>query len=152
MAVRFTLNGAPQSVDAPTEMPLLWALRDHVGLTGTKFGCGIGQCWSCAVHVDGEAVASCLVTVGSVEGRAVTTIEGAEQAGFADLQDVWVATQVPQCGWCQPGQILKAAALLATDPDPDDAAIDAAMKPVLCRCGTYQRIRAAVKAAAEARR
>ena len=151
MPVTFTLNGATQEVEAPPDMPLLWALRDHVGLTGTKFGCGIGQCWSCTVHVDGAAVASCLVTLGAVAGKAVTTIEGAADAGFADLQDAWVRAGVPQCGWCQPGQILKAAALLATTAKPDDAAIDEAMKPVLCRCGTYARIRTAIRAAAEGR-
>jgi len=151
MAVSFTLNGLEQRVEGPDELPLLWALRDHLGLTGTKFGCGIGQCWACTVHVDGVAMASCQVPLKAVAGKAVTTIEGATDAGFGDVQDAWVREGVPQCGWCQPGQILKAAALLSRDPNPDDAAIDAAMKPVLCRCGTYARIRQAVKAAAGGR-
>lgn len=151
MSVTFTLNGASQSLDAPDELPLLWALRDHLNLTGTKFGCGIGQCWACTVHVDGVPMAACQVPLSAVAGKAVTTIEGATDAGFGHIQDAWVTEGVPQCGWCQPGQILKAAALLSRVPDPDDAAIDVAMKPVLCRCGTYARIRAAIKSAAEAR-
>ncbi len=151
MPVSITVNGVAHEVDAPEELPLLWALRDHLGLTGTKYGCGIGQCWSCTVLIDGAPMASCSTSLGSASGKAITTIEGAEAAGMGDLQDAWVAHGVPQCGYCQPGQILKAGALLAAERNPDDAAIDAAMKPVLCRCGTYARIRAAVKSAAGGR-
>ena len=151
MAVSFTLNGETQTVDAPEELPLLWAIRDHLGLTGTKYGCGIGQCWACTVHLDGQPVASCQVTLASAAGKSVTTIEGAEAAGFGAVQEAWVRAGVPQCGWCQSGQILKAAALLRDEPAPDDAAIDQAMKPVLCRCGTYARIKAAIHDVAEGR-
>lgn len=152
MSTTFTVNGTEQEVDAPDDLPLLWALRDHLGLTGTKYGCGIGQCWSCTILLDGAPVTSCSTPLSAVAGKAITTIEGAADAGMADIQRAWVENGVPQCGYCQPGQILKAGALLAEQSSPDDAAIDAAMKPVICRCGTYARIRTAVKAAAEGRR
>lgn len=152
MPTTFTLNGAEQTVDAPDAMPLLWLLRDRLGLTGTKYGCGVGQCASCTVLLDDAPVNACTTPLSAVSGKAVVTIEGAADAGLTDVQDAWVVAGVPQCGWCQPGQILRAGALLRDDPDPDDAAIDAAMRGVLCRCGTYNRIRAAVKATAEGRR
>ncbi len=145
-----TVNGAPRPLDATPETPLLWALRDDLGLTGTKFGCGEGLCGACTVHLDGEAVRSCQVTVGEVGARAVTTIEGLSAGGGHPVQRAWVEDEVPQCGYCQPGQIMAAAALLATAPRPTDAQIDAAMSGILCRCGTYNRIRRAIHRAAEA--
>src|SRR3984957_17233778 len=140
------INGAARTVTAPDDMPLLWVLRDIIGLTGTKFGCGIAQCGACTVHVDGKPVRSCLLRVGAVGDREVTTIEGvgATPAG-AKVQQAWVELEVPQCGYCQSGQIMSAAALLATTPQPDDFDIDAAMAGNICRCGTYLRIRAAIK-------
>jgi isoquinoline 1-oxidoreductase subunit alpha len=143
------INGASHEVDVPDEMPLLWVLRDVVGLTGTKFGCGIAQCGACTVHVDGRAVRSCVTRVGAIAERNITTIEaiGATPHGSA-LQRAWLALQVPQCGYCQSGQIMSAAALLATVENPSDAQIDAAMGGNICRCCTYVRIRAAIKRAA----
>jgi len=143
------INGQSTSVEAPDDMPLLWVLRDLVGLTGTKFGCGIAQCGACTVHIDGKPVRSCLLPVGSVDGRAITTIEGigATPAG-AKAQKAWLDLEVVQCGYCQSGQIMSAAALLATTPHPDDSDIDAAMAGNICRCGTYVRIRDAIKRAA----
>ncbi len=141
----FTLNGKPTTVDVPEGMPLLWVLRDVVGLTGTKYGCGIGECGSCMVHLDGAAAFSCALPMASVAGRRVTTIEGlAEGATLHPIQQAWLAVDAPQCGYCQSGQIMAAAALLATNRRPTDAEIDAAMSGNLCRCGTYNRIRAAI--------
>jgi isoquinoline 1-oxidoreductase alpha subunit len=145
--MRLTVNGRQTDVDADPDMPLLWALRDVVGLTGTKFGCGIGQCGACTVHVDGKPVRSCVLPVGSVSG-SITTIEaiGETEAGKR-VQAAWLALEVVQCGYCQSGQIMAAAALIARTPSPTDAAIDAAMSGNICRCCTYPRIRAAIKAA-----
>jgi isoquinoline 1-oxidoreductase alpha subunit len=147
--LNLTVNGAAHDVDVPPDMPLLWVLRDVLGLTGTKFGCGIAQCGACTVHVDGAALRSCQLPVGSLRGRAVTTIEaiGATPVG-AKVQRAWLDKEVVQCGYCQPGQIMSAAALLASTPAPDDADIDAAMSGNICRCGTYVRIREAIKKAA----
>ena len=145
------VNGAAHQVDAPPDMPLLWVLRDLIGLTGTKFGCGIAQCGACTVHVDGVPLRSCQLAVGTLGNRAVTTIEaiGATPAG-AKVQRAWLDSEVIQCGYCQSGQIMSAAALLASTPAPDDADIDAAMAGNICRCGTYVRIREAIKKAATA--
>ncbi|HVP41803.1 MAG TPA: (2Fe-2S)-binding protein [Terriglobales bacterium] len=145
MAFKLSINGKPYSVEVAPDTPLLWVLRDHLGLTGTKYGCGIGVCGSCTVHLDGEATRSCQTAISQVGARKVTTIEG-----LADgkVQHAWIAEQVPQCGYCQSGQIMTAAALLAKSPRPTDAQIDDAMSPILCRCGTYQRIRAAIHRAA----
>jgi isoquinoline 1-oxidoreductase subunit alpha len=147
--IALRINGETKSFDAPGEMPLLWVLRDVIGLTGTKFGCGIAQCGACTVHVDGKAVRSCLLPVGSIGNRAITTIEGvgATPAG-AKVQKAWLDAEVVQCGYCQSGQIMSATALLATTPKPDDSDIDAAMAGNICRCGTYVRIRDAIKRAA----
>ena len=147
--VQLTINGQAHDVDVPPDMPLLWVLRDVIGLTGTKFGCGIAQCGACTVHVDGVALRSCMLPVGSLGGRAVTTIEavGATPAG-AKVQKAWLDLEVIQCGYCQSGQIMSAAALLAATPKPDDSDIDAAMAGNICRCGTYVRIREAIKKAA----
>ena len=142
----FRLNGRNVTVGGPDDAPLLWAIRDDAGLTGTKFGCGIGQCGACTVHVNGEAVRSCLTPVSSVAGKAVTTIEGL--GGEHVLQKAWIETQAPQCGDCQSGQIMQAAALLKTKPQPTDADIDAAMAGNLCRCMAYVRIKKAIKLAA----
>jgi len=149
MAISFTLNGRPQSVDVPAEMPLLWVVRDVIGLTGTKYGCGMAQCGACTVHLEGDAVRSCSTPMSAVAGKAVTTIEGLSADGSHPLQQAWVAEQVPQCGYCQSGQIMNAAALLATTPVPTDEQIDAAMAGNICRCGTYQRIRTAIHRAAK---
>jgi aerobic-type carbon monoxide dehydrogenase small subunit (CoxS/CutS family) len=149
---RFTLNG--KSIDltpSDPQMPLLWAIRDLAGLTGTKFGCGIAQCGACTVHLDGVAVRSCSIAVTAVEGKAVTTIEGLSADGMHPVQRAWQDLDVAQCGYCQSGQIMSAAALLATTPAPTDAQIDTAMQGNVCRCGTYQRIRAAIHQAAELR-
>jgi isoquinoline 1-oxidoreductase alpha subunit len=145
------INGKDVTIDVAPDTPLLWVLREQVGLTGTKFGCGIGQCGSCTVHVDGEALRSCQLPVGGLEGREVTTIEGLSEDGTHPVQEAWVAEQVPQCGYCQSGQIMTAVALLKRKPNPTDADIDTAMTN-LCRCGTYQRIRRAIhRAAGEAK-
>jgi isoquinoline 1-oxidoreductase alpha subunit len=149
MPTTITVNGLKKVVDADPEMPLLWALRDVMGMTGTKFGCGIAQCGACTVHLDGEPVRSCQTMIGSIGTARVTTIEGlAESPIGRKLQDAWVTLDVPQCGYCQTGQLMSAAALLRDTPKPDDAAIDAAMNGNLCRCATYTRIRAAIKLAA----
>jgi isoquinoline 1-oxidoreductase alpha subunit len=147
--VQLTINGQAHDVDVPPDMPLLWVLRDVMGLTGTKFGCGIAQCGACTVHVDGAALRSCMLPVGSLGGRSVTTIEavGATPAG-AKVQKAWLDLEVIQCGYCQSGQVMSAAALLAATPKPDDSDIDAAMAGNICRCGTYVRIREAIKKAA----
>jgi isoquinoline 1-oxidoreductase alpha subunit len=143
------INGEDKTFDAPDDTPLLWVLRDVLGMTGTKFGCGIAQCGACTVHVDGDAVRSCLLPVGAVGNRAITTIEGigATPVG-AKVQKAWLDLEVIQCGYCQSGQIMSAAALLAATPRPDDSDIDAAMAGNICRCGTYVRIREAIKRAA----
>jgi isoquinoline 1-oxidoreductase alpha subunit len=148
MAISLTINGEAHEVDVPPEMPLLWVIRDVVGLTGTKYGCGIAQCGACTVHVDGVAMRSCTLPAGQVRG-AVVTIEGLGAAGDHPVQRAWAAHNVPQCGYCQSGQIMQAAAFLSEHPDPSDANIDAALDGNICRCGTYTRIRAAIKAAAE---
>jgi isoquinoline 1-oxidoreductase subunit alpha len=145
------INGQTHEVDVPGDMPLLWVLRDVVGLTGTKFGCGIAQCGACTVHIDGKAVRSCFLPVGEIGNRAITTIEAVgETPTGAKVQKAWLDLEVVQCGYCQSGQIMSAAALLATTPHPDDSDIDAAMAGNICRCGTYVRIRAAIKKAAGA--
>ena len=143
------INGEDRNFEAPDDMPLLWVLRDVLGMTGTKFGCGIAQCGACTVHVDGNPVRSCLLPVGAVGNRAVTTIEGvgATEAG-AKVQRAWLDLEVIQCGYCQSGQIMSASALLAGNPHPNDSDIDAAMSGNICRCGTYVRIREAIKRAA----
>ncbi len=147
---RYTLkvNGRDLTVDVAPDTPLLWVLRDPLGLTGTKFGCGIGLCRACTVHVAGEAVPSCQVPLSAVRDRAVTTIEGLSEDRSHPLQQAWIAEEVPQCRYCQSGQIMMAVALLARNPRPTDEEIDAAMSAVLCRCGTYNRIRRAVRRAA----
>ena len=152
MAFTININEKPYSVDADGDTPLLWVLRDVLGMTGTKFGCGIAQCGACTVHVNGKAVRSCMLPVDAVHDRAVTTIEGvgATPAG-AKVQKAWLDLEVVQCGYCQSGQIMPAAALLATTSNPDDSDIDAAMAGNICRCGTYVRIRAAIKQAASGR-
>ena len=145
-----TVNDQRVSVDAPDDMPVLWVLRDLLGLTGTKFGCGIAQCGACTIHVDGEPRRSCVLPVGAVRGARLTTIEGLARGGVDHpVQTAWTRLNVPQCGYCQAGQLMTAAALLAEVPHPSDAEIDAAMAGHLCRCGTYVRIRAAVHAAAK---
>jgi len=147
MAISFTVNGKQQSVDVSQDTPLLWVLRDTLGLTGTKFGCGKALCGACTVHLNGMAVRSCQTSIGSVGGQKITTIEGL--GGKHAVQKAWIAVDVPQCGYCQPGQIMSAAALLASNKNPSDADIDAAMSGNICRCGTYPRIRDAIKAAAK---
>jgi len=142
------VNGTRHPVTAPADTPLLWALRDELGLTGTKYGCGAGLCGACTVHLDGDAVRSCQISVGQAAGKPITTIEGLSPDGTHPLQRAWVEQDVPQCGYCQAGQIMAAAALLARSPRPTDRQIDAAMSGNLCRCGTYQRIRAAIHSAA----
>jgi isoquinoline 1-oxidoreductase alpha subunit len=148
--IAFTLNGRPVSVDVDGATPLLWVIRDDLGLTGTKFGCGIGMCGACTVHVGGRATRSCITSVAAVAGAEVTTIEGLDPAGAHPVQQAWQALQVPQCGYCQSGQIMQAAALLKDFPNPSDRDIDAVMAGNLCRCMTYVRIRAAIKRAAGA--
>lgn len=149
--ITLQINGQSHTVDAPGDMPLLWVLRDLIGLTGAKYGCGIARCGACTVHLDGRPARSCMVSVGSVGRQAVTTIEAIGQTPVgAKLQEAWVDTKVAQCGYCQAGQIMAAAALLNQTPDPSDAQIDAAMAGILCRCGTYVRVREAVKSAAKA--
>lgn len=145
---KFTVNGRAVESSAAPETPLLWVLREELELTGTKFGCGIGECGSCTVHLDGTAVRSCQLPVSTVEGKRILTIEGLSADGRHPLQLAWIEEQVPQCGYCQSGQIMAAAALLATSPAPTDADIDTAMSGNICRCGTYQRIRKAVHRAA----
>ena len=151
MAHELNINGKPLTIDVSEGMPLLWALRDVVGLTGTKFGCGMGLCGACTVHVDGKPVRSCVVPVSVAAGKRITTIEGvgADKVGKT-VQNAWRDLNVPQCGYCQPGQIMSATALLQATPRPTDADIDSAMSGNICRCGTYPRIRAAIKRAADA--
>jgi len=147
--VTLQINGKAHTADVPPDMPLLWVLRDVLGLTGTKFGCGIAQCGACTIHLDGQAVRSCVLPVGSIGNKAITTIEaiGATAVG-EKVQQAWLETEVVQCGYCQSGQIMAATALLTNTPNPTDADIDAAMAGNICRCGTYVRIRAAIKQAA----
>ena len=146
------VNGTPRSVDATPDTPLLWVLRDNLGLTGTKFGCGMAQCGACTVHLNGAPVRACMTPVSAAAGQKITTIEGAQGKAVKALQDAWVKLDVPQCGYCQSGQIMSAAALLAGNPQPTDADIDTALDGNLCRCATYQRIRAAVHQAARTMR
>ena len=147
--ITLSVNGTPRPVDLAPDTPLLWALRDGLALTGTKFGCGIGACGSCTVLLDGAPVRSCQVTIAEVAGRKVTTIEGLSPDGNHPVQRAWIADEVPQCGYCQSGQIVAAAALLSRKPHPTDADIDTAMDGILCRCGTYERIRRAIHRAAK---
>jgi isoquinoline 1-oxidoreductase subunit alpha len=149
MAISISVNGKAQQVDAPAEMPLLWLLRDTMGMTGTKFGCGVGLCGACTVHVDGAAAKACVVTVGELAGKKVTTIEGLSADGNHPVQKAWRAHNVPQCGYCQAGQIMQGAALISEKKNPTDAEILEAMSGNICRCGCYQRIFAAVKSAAK---
>ena len=152
MVTTLTVNGEQKAFDAPLDMPLLWVLRDILGLTGTKFGCGIAQCGACTVHVDGKPVRSCVLPLSAVRDRSITTVEGVgATAAGAKVQKAWLDLEVVQCGYCQSGQIMSAAALLTSTPSPDDSDIDAAMSGNICRCGTYVRIRAAIKQAASGR-
>jgi isoquinoline 1-oxidoreductase subunit alpha len=144
----FTVNDRRHDVDVSADMPLLWVLRDRLGLTGTKFGCGLGQCGACTVHIDGAATRACLTTAQAAAGKKITTIEGLSANSSHPLQAAWVAEQVPQCGYCQSGQIMQAAALLQAKKKPSDAEIESAMSGNICRCGTYTRIKAAIKQAA----
>ena len=148
--ITFRLNGTEQNLDVDSSMPLLWAIRENLGLTGTKFGCGQAQCGACTVHLNGTAIRSCVTPVAAVQGSEVTNIEGlaSPEGELHPVQQAWIDEQAPQCGYCQSGQIMSAAALLATNPNPDDAAIDAAMSGNICRCGMYQRIRKSIKRAA----
>jgi len=147
--IRLNINGTKQQVDVSPDTPLLWVLREQLGLTGTKFGCGISQCGACTVHVDGVPTRSCVLPVSAVAGRDVTTIEGVgTQDKLHPLQEAWIAGQVPQCGYCQSGQIMSAVALLESNPNPTDSDIDKAMSGNICRCGMYGRIRAAIKTVA----
>jgi isoquinoline 1-oxidoreductase subunit alpha len=143
------INGTPRNIDVDPQMPLLWAIRDIVGLTGTKFGCGIGACGACTVHMDGQAIRSCITPVSVADGHDIVTIEGLSADGHHPVQNAWRANNVPQCGYCQPGQIMQATALLQQNPKPTDQQITDAMSGNICRCGTYVRIRAAIKSAAE---
>ena len=149
MTIAFTLNGTSKTVDVPPEMPLLWVLRDVLDMKGTKFGCGRNFCGACTVHVDGVAQRSCRMPLSRVEGKAITTIEGLSPDGSHAVQRAWLEIDVPQCGYCQAGQIMAASALLATHPNPNDDDIDTAMSENLCRCATYLRIRTAIHRAAE---
>jgi isoquinoline 1-oxidoreductase alpha subunit len=146
--IKLRVNGQEHTTDADPSLPLLWYLRDELNLTGTKFGCGIAQCGACTVHVDGQAVRSCTTLLGDVSGRSITTIEGLDPAGEHPVQKAWRAVNVPQCGFCQAGQIMQAAALLAANPKPSDQEIDDGMAGNICRCGCYQRIHTAVRLAA----
>jgi isoquinoline 1-oxidoreductase subunit alpha len=150
MPIQLKINNVSSTVDVPPDMPLLWVLRDVLDLKGAKFGCGMGLCGACTVHIDGQAVRSCLTAVGSAAGHAITTIEGLSTDGLHPVQVAWEAIDVPQCGYCQAGQIMSAAALLKQTPHPTDADIDSAMSGNLCRCGTYARIRQAIHHAAGA--
>ena len=147
--IKLNINNKSYEVDASPDMPLLWAIRDMVGLTGTKFGCGMAQCGACTVHVDGAPVRSCSFPVAAAAGKKITTIEGLSEKVGEAVQKAWIELQVPQCGYCQSGQIMSATALLKSKPHPTDADIDTAMQGNLCRCGTYQRVRSAIHRAAE---
>jgi isoquinoline 1-oxidoreductase subunit alpha len=148
--IRFVVNGKSQTVTSPPDTPLLWVIREDLGLTGTKFGCGMALCGACTVHVDGQPMRSCSTPLSFADGKTVTTIEGVAERGLHAVQQAWIAEDVPQCGYCQSGQIMSAVALLAQKPAPTDAEVDAAMAGNICRCGTYQRIRAAIHRAAAA--
>jgi aerobic-type carbon monoxide dehydrogenase small subunit (CoxS/CutS family) len=143
------INGKSHQVDVDSDTPILWVLRDHLKLLGTKYGCGIGQCGTCTIHIDGQAMRSCTIPVSAVTGKSITTIEGLSKNGDHPVQKAWIEHDVPQCGYCQAGQIMTAASLLKRNPNPSDADIDAAMNGNLCRCGTYIRIKAAIKTAAK---
>ena len=145
--IQFSVNGEIIRSESPSETPLLWVIRDEIKLKGTKFGCGISQCGACTIHLDGSAVRSCVTPLGAAKGRSITTIEGLDSIAGKALQSAWVEEQVPQCGYCQSGQIMSATALLEKNPSPTDDEIDAAMSGNLCRCGTYPRIRSAIKSA-----
>jgi isoquinoline 1-oxidoreductase subunit alpha len=149
MSTSLVLNGKPTTLDADPNMPLLWAIREVAGLPGTKFGCGMAQCGACTVHLEGRAIRSCVTTLSAVAGKNITTIEGLQSKPAKAVQAAWVKLQVPQCGYCQSGQIMSATALLETNSTPSDADIDSAMSGNICRCGTYNRIRAAIHAAAD---
>lgn len=149
--MKFTLNGSEVTLDVESDMPLLWALRDELKYTGTKFGCGMGLCGACTVHLNGQAIRSCITPVGSIDGQSITTIEGlSSKEALHPVQQAWVEHNVPQCGYCQPGQIMSATALLSQNPNPSDEDIDNAMSGNICRCGTYPRIRKAIKSVAGA--
>lgn len=148
MTQTVVINGKPHAVDVPTDMPLLWFLRDKLEYTGTKFGCGMGLCGACTVHIDGEAVRSCVMPMAAVMGKTITTIEGLSERGDHPLQKAWLDNKVPQCGYCQAGQIMNAASFLAKNPSPTSSEIDSAMQGNICRCGTYQRIKQAISDAA----
>ena len=148
-AINFTVNGQRQNVDVAPQMPLLWVLRDTLGLTGTKFGCGMGLCGACTVHIDGQPTRSCSTQASAAAGKSITTIEGLSPNGTHAVQQAWLEVDVPQCGYCQSGQIMTAAALLTKTSNPTDAEIDTAMRGNICRCGTYQSIRAAIHRAAQ---
>jgi isoquinoline 1-oxidoreductase alpha subunit len=143
------INGKTQEVDVAPDTPLLWVLRDHVDLVGTKYGCGIAQCGACTVHIDGQAMRSCSLPISGMEGKSITTIEGLSEKGDHPVQQAWLKHDVPQCGYCQAGQIMSAAALLKQNPNPTDEDIDTAMNGNICRCGTYLRVKAAIKTAAK---
>ncbi|MBI4775511.1 MAG: (2Fe-2S)-binding protein [Deltaproteobacteria bacterium] len=147
--VSINVNGKEYEVDAPSNTPLLWVLREYIGLKGAKYGCGKSVCGACTVHVNGRAVRSCVTPISSVSGKRIVTIEGLSPDGAHPVQQAWIAENVPQCGYCQPGQIMSAAALLADNPKPNDLEIDEAMSANICRCGTYERIRRAIHRAAE---
>lgn len=148
-STKITVNSKEYTIDADPDMPMLWVLRDKLGLTGTKFGCGMGVCGACTIHMDGEAVRSCLTPLSAVEQAKITTIEGLSSDRSHPIQQAWIAEQVPQCGYCQSGQIMEAAVLLKRNSNPSDEEIDKVMEAILCRCGTYQRIRKAIHRAAE---
>jgi aerobic-type carbon monoxide dehydrogenase small subunit (CoxS/CutS family) len=150
--LELTVNGQSQQVDVPADMPLLWVLRETLGLTGTKYGCGMALCGACTVHVDGQPMRACVTPASAVAGKRITTIEGLSSRTDHPVQRAWIELDVPQCGYCQAGQIMTAAALLAQTPSPSDADIDTAMSGHICRCGTYQRIRAAIHRAAALKR
>lgn len=143
------INGKKHEVEVDPNTPVLWVLRDHLNLAGTKYGCGIAQCGACTIHLDGSAIRSCILPVSSVQGKSITTIEGLSEKGDHPVQEAWIEHDVPQCGYCQAGQIMSAAALLKENPSPTDADIDAAMNGNICRCGTYIRIKAAIRTAAK---
>jgi isoquinoline 1-oxidoreductase alpha subunit len=148
MSIKLTVNGETRELDIGPDMPLLWAIRDHLQLTGTKFGCGMALCGACTVHIDGQATRSCVTPVSAAQGKQITTIEGLSSPAGRAVQDAWIGLNVPQCGYCQSGQIMSASALLATNPRPSDADIDSAMAGNICRCATYVRIRSAIHQAA----
>jgi len=148
MSIKLTVNGESRELDVDPDMPLLWAIRDHLELAGTKFGCGMALCGACTVHIDGQPTRSCVTPVSAVAGKSITTIEGLATPAGKAVQQAWIELDVPQCGYCQSGQIMSAAALLGSNPQPSDADIDAAMSGNICRCGTYVRIRAAIHQAA----